>query len=154
MKKADVITSFVLLVLSGYVIRESWLMPPSATFGPGPGFLPFWLGVLLAVLALILLVAAWRRRATTEKDVHSPFPGGRALLSVGLVLLGLALYTLLMEWLGFLVDTFLFVSYLLRVVEKERWSMTFLTAILTTAALYAIFQLLLTITLPRNMFGF
>jgi hypothetical protein len=153
MKKADVITGFVLLVLSGYVIRESWLMPQSATFGPGPGFLPFWLGVLLAALALILLITTWRRR-TTEKDGQSPFPGGRALLSVGLVLLGLALYTLLMEWLGFLVDTFLFVSYLLRVVEKERWPMTFMTAILTTAALYAIFQLLLTITLPRNMFGF
>ena len=153
MKKADVITSFVLLVLSGYVIRESWVMPPSATFGPGPGFLPLWLGVLLAALALILLVTTWRRRAT-EKDGQSPFPGGRALLSVGMVLLGLALYTVLMEWLGFLVDTFLFVSYLLGVVEKERWPMTFLTAVLTTAALYAIFQLLLTITLPRNMFGF
>ena len=153
MKKADVITSFVLLVLSGYVIRESWLMPASATFGPGPGFLPLWLGVLLAALALILLVTAWRRRVT-EKDGHSPFPGGRALLSVGLVLLGLALYTVLMEWLGFLVDTFLFVAYLLGIVEKERWPMTFLTAILTTAALYVIFQLLLTITLPRNMFGF
>ena len=48
-------------------------MPPSATFGPGSGFLPFWLGVLLAVLATILFVSAWRRQATGRKT--RLFPG-------------------------------------------------------------------------------
>ena len=28
--------------------------------GPGPAFLPFWLGVVMAVLATLLLVQAWR----------------------------------------------------------------------------------------------
>lgn len=153
MKKADIITGFVLLVLSGYVMREAWLMPQSATFGPGPGFLPLWLGVLLAFLAVILLVTTWSRRAT-ENDRQSPFPGFKPLLSVASVILGLALYTLFMETLGFLVDTFLFVVYLLGVVERERWPMTLMIAASTTAALYLIFQVLLTITLPRNMFGF
>jgi cation transport ATPase len=85
MKKADLITGVVLLVLSGYVIREAWLMPPSATFGPGSGFLPFWLGVLLAVLAVILLATAWHREAT-EKDMKSPFPGAKALIAIGSVI--------------------------------------------------------------------
>jgi len=40
MKRADLITGIVLLVLSGYVIQEAWQMPPSATFAPGSGFLP------------------------------------------------------------------------------------------------------------------
>ena len=153
MKKADMITGFVLLVLSGYVIRESWLMPPSATFGPGPGFLPFWLGVLLAVLAAILLVRPGAAPAT-EKDGNPPFPAGKALFAIGAVLVGLAALHLADGGLGFLVDTFLFVAFLLGVVERERWRMTLLVAVLTTAALYIIFQVLLGITLPRNMFGF
>jgi len=153
MKKADVITGVVLLVLSGYVILEAWRMPPSATFGPGSGFLPFWLGVLLAVLAVILLGTAWRREAT-EKGRKSPFPGTKALISIGSVLASLAAYIVLLEVLGFLMDTFLYVAFLLGVVEREKWLMTLLVAVSTTAGLYLIFQVLLGITLPSNMFGF
>ena len=152
MKKADLITGVVLLVLSGYVIREAWLMPPSATFGPGSGFLPFWLGVLLAVLAVILLVTA-RRRPATEKDGKSPFPGPQALITIGSVLGGLAAYIVLLEILGFLADTFLYVAFLLGVVEREKWFITLLVAASTTVGLYLIFQVLLGITLPSNMFG-
>jgi putative tricarboxylic transport membrane protein len=152
MKKADLITGIVLLVLSGYVIQESWRMPQSATFGPGVGFLPLWLGVLLAVLAVVLIAGAWRR----PKDANdkSPFPAKKALISVGLVMAGLGGYILLMEWLGYIVNTILLVVFLLKVVEKEPWTMTLLVAVLTTASLYIIFQVLLGITLPTNQFGF
>jgi putative tricarboxylic transport membrane protein len=153
MKKADLITGVILLVISGYVIQEAWRMPPSATFGPGSGFLPFWLGVLLTVLAVILLATAWRRQAT-EKDSKSPFPRKRALIAIGSVLGGLAVYIVLIEVLGYLVDTFLYVAFLLGIVERERWPMTVGVAVLTTAGLYLIFQVLLGITLPSNMFGF
>ena len=153
MKKADLITGVILLVISGYVIQEALRMPPSATFGPGSGFLPFWLGVLLTVLAVILLATAWRRQAT-EKDSKSPFPGKRALIAIGSVLGGLAVYIVLIEVLGYLVDTFLYVAFLLGIVERERWPMTVGVAVLTTAGLYIIFRVLLGITLPSNMFGF
>ncbi len=152
MKKADLITGFVLLALSGYVIWESLQMPQSATFGPGVGFLPFWLGALLAVLALILLVNAWRRPEDPQE--RPPFPGKKALISVSLVLAGLAAYIILMEWLGFVVNTVLLVTFLLKGVERERWPMTLLIAVLTTAALYIIFRVLLGIKLPANFLGF
>jgi putative tricarboxylic transport membrane protein len=152
MKKADLITGVVLLVLSGGVIWQAWMMPPSATFGPGSGFLPFWIGLILALLAAILLVSAWRRKAEGT-DAVSPFPGGKALLAITGVLGGLAAYIMLIEVLGFLADTFLYVTFLLRVVERERWPMTLAVAVATTAGLFIVFQVLLGITLPSNMFG-
>jgi len=153
MKKADLITGIVLLALSGYVIQEAWRMPPSGTFGPGSGFLPFWVGVLLTLLAVILLATAWRRQAT-EKDSKSPFPGKRALIAITAVLGGLAVYIVLIEVLGYLVDTFLYVTFLMGIVEREKWPRTLGVAVLTTAGLYLIFQVLLGITLPSNTFGF
>lgn len=153
MKKADLIAGVVLLVLSGCLIQEAWRMPASGTFGPGPGFFPFWLGVIMASLATILLATAWRRRATA-KDGVSPFPGKKALIAIGSVLAGLAAYISLIEVLGFLMDTFLYVAFLLGVVENERWPRTLLVAVSTTAGLYLVFQILLGITLPSNMFGF
>ena len=153
MKKADLITGIVLLVLSGYVIQEAWQMPPSASFGPGSGFLSLWLGVVLAVFATILFVSAWHRQAT-EKDSEPVFPGKQALLAITLVLVGLAGYILLIEVLGYLVDTFLFIVFLMKVVEREKWPLTLMVAVITTAALFITFQFLLQITLPSNMFGF
>jgi putative tricarboxylic transport membrane protein len=153
MKKAEMITGVVLLALSGLVIWESWQMPPSATFGPGAGFLPFWLGVLLAVLATILFVSAWRRQAT-EQDTASIFPGKQALFAITAVMAGLAGYILLIDVLGYLLDTFLFVVFLVKAVEHEKWPLTLKVAIVTTAGLFITFQILLKITLPSNMFGF
>jgi putative tricarboxylic transport membrane protein len=146
-------TGVVLLALSGFVIQETWRMPSSATFGPGPAFLPFWLSVLLAVFAMILFVSAWRRQAT-EKDNNSIFPGKQALLAITLVLVGLAVYILLIEVLGYLADTFLFIVFLMKAVEREKWPLTLMVAVSTTAVLFITFQFLLRITLPSNMFGF
>jgi putative tricarboxylic transport membrane protein len=153
MKKAEMITGVFLWILSGSVMWGASLMPPSASFGPGAGFLPFWLGVLLAVLATILFISAWRRQGT-EKDRASIFPGKQALLTVVLVMSGLAGYILLIEVLGYLVDTFLFVLFLVKVVEREKWPLTLEVAAGTTVGLFLVFQVLLRITLPSNMFGF
>jgi putative tricarboxylic transport membrane protein len=152
MKKADLITGVVLLVLSGLAIWGASQMPPSATFGPGAGFLPFWLGVLLAVLATILFVSAWRRQAT-EKDSKPVFPGKQALFTITSTLVGLAGYILLIEVLGYLLDTFLFIVFLMKAVEHEKWPLTLMVAAGTTVVLFLTFQILLKITLPSNMFG-
>lgn len=152
MKKADLITGIVLLILSGYVIYEATMMPPSGTFGPGSGFFPFWLGIILAVLALILMVGA-ALRTQGEEDAH-PFPAWSTMAIVGKILGGLILFAVLMETVGFTVNTLLFVTYLMKVVQKERWSQTIVIAVATTACLFIVFQLLLGITLPKNEFGF
>jgi putative tricarboxylic transport membrane protein len=152
MKKADMITAVVLLAFSGYVMQESWRMPPSATFGPSAGFLPLWLGVLLAVLAAILLISSWSRQ-TKKKDSEPIFPAKKALLAITLVIVGLAGYILLIEVLGYVVDTFLFIMFLMKVVEREKWPLTLMIAVGTTAVLFLTFQVLLQITLPSNMFG-
>jgi putative tricarboxylic transport membrane protein len=127
-------------------------MPASMTFGPGSGFLPFWLGIVMAVLAAILIVASWVSK--TDPQEKPPFPGGKALMRVTLVMAGLGGYIFLMEILGFLLNTFAFVAYLMLAVEREKLKLTMLVALFTTAGLYLIFQVLLGITLPKNMFGF
>lgn len=153
MKKVDMISAVVLLCLAGYIIWEAGQMPPSATFGPGPGFFPFWVGAIMAALASVLLGKAWLRQAAT--DEKPPFPRNRrAILSIGAVLAGLAIYIELLEPLGFLTDTFLYVTFLLAVVQREKWGRALVVSVLTTGGLYTVFQVLLGITLPSNMLGF
>ena len=152
MRRADQVTGVIVLLFSILLMVGSWRMPPSATFGPGAGFLPFWLGALLAVLSIILVLYSSRQPVIpANKPV---FPGGRTLLTLGAVIAGLAVYILLLEVLGFLVGTGLLTAFLLGVVEREKWSTTILVAVLNSAGLYLVFQVLLGVNLPANRFGF
>ncbi len=127
-------------------------MPPSATFGPGAGFLPFWLGALLALLSLLLIVDTFRRSVVpAPKPV---FPSGKMLLTLCAAMASLAVYILTLEILGFLLGTGLLTAFLLGVVEREKWYTTILVAVLNSAGLYLVFQILLGVNLPTNRFGF
>lgn len=150
MGRADQAAGIVVLIFSLAVIEGARRMPESATFGPGPGFLPFWLGVALAVLAVLQIVGGWRR---SEPDGRV-FPGAAGLLPVALTLAGLAAYILLLERLGFMLATGLLVAFLLGVVERERWWVALGIGALNALALYVIFYRLLGVSLPRNPFGF
>jgi putative tricarboxylic transport membrane protein len=152
MRRADQVTGVIVLLFSILLMVGSWRMPPSATFGPGAGFLPFWCGALLAILSIILVLSASRKSLVpAPKRV---FPGRRALMTLGGVIASLAVYILTLEILGFLVGTGLLTAFLLGVVEREKWSTTVVVAVLNSVGLYLVFQVLLGVSLPTNRFGF
>jgi putative tricarboxylic transport membrane protein len=152
MRRADKITGIIMLIFGVAVMEGGRRMPPSNTFGPGAGFLPFWLGVAMALLALLLFVNAVREKSDAAD--RSPFPDTSALVSIGLTVVSLAVYNLLIEPLGFLISTVLLSGFLLRVVEGERWPATTLVAVGNAIGLYIIFQVLLGVGLPKNALGF
>jgi putative tricarboxylic transport membrane protein len=157
MKRANQITGIVLLIFSGYVIMASMQMPlrqitGRTSFAPSTGFLPMWLGVLMAVLSVLLIVNATLQQAdSTRKEV---FPRGRALLAVVLFLAGLAAYIALLEVLGYLSATALLTAFLLLFVMQAGWKTTLLVAVSASIVLFVIFHVLLHVDLPKNMFGF
>lgn len=152
MRRADQITGVIVLIFSLAVIEGARRMPPSGTFGPGAGFLPFWLGVAMAILSIILLVNATRE--PTQASGRSPFPKGAAVLSILEAVGALAAFIFLLEILGFLLAIALLTAFLLRVVERERWLTTVLVAVANAAGLYVVFQILLGVSLPKNILGF
>ncbi len=152
MRRADQVTGIVLFVFSLVLMEGSRRLPPSATFGPGAGFLPFWLGALMAALSLVLLVTASRRPAGPPG--RAVLPGREALIPVGATVGSLAVYILLLERLGFLLATALLTAFLLGVVERERWGTTLAVAVLNAIGLYLVFRVLLGVSLPKNPLGF
>lgn len=152
MTRLDKITAIFLFILSALIIWETSKMELYAEFGPGYGFLPFWLGVLLAILSIVLYVEAWRRPAAD--DAASPFPPRPALQVVTIALVLVAVFAFVLEIVGYLVDTLAFTFIMLTVVEKETWRHAAIFSVAFTVALYVLFQLWLGIRLPKNMFGF
>jgi putative tricarboxylic transport membrane protein len=152
MRRADQITGILMFLFGAVVMEGARRMPPSGTFGPGAGFLPFWLGAAMAVLSVILLTNATREPA--QAGGRAPFPTGRKLLPLIETALGLAAFILLLEWLGFLLSTALLTAFLLKAVEREGWVTTGIVAVANAGALYVVFQILLGVNLPKSILGF
>ena len=119
---------------------------------PGPGFLPFWAGVLLAVMSAILLIKTFFQKKHEKSE--SFFPEHDSWKRVCMVVSSLIVYNLLLQYLGFILITFFFVAFLVKCVFPQTWLRTLVTAALSTAGAQLIFVNLLEINFPKGLLGF
>jgi phosphatidylglycerophosphate synthase len=119
---------------------------------PGPGFLFFWVNIVLAIMSLVVLIRAWARK---KGEGPQPAIFGRQNVSkIIFVLISLFLYALLMETVGFVPVTLLLFVFLLGIVEKKKWYYTVFVSIVVTVVSYLIFETWLQSQLPKGLLGF
>jgi len=64
------------------------------------------------------------------------------------------IYALILEWLGFVISTVLFLAFLLQSIEAKRWVVVVLVSVGSSLLTYALFELWLHARLPKGIFGF
>ena len=120
---------------------------------PGPGFLPFITGAILASLAFVVFLQS-RAAKKAEEKAKPFFVDKKHAWKPTLVLLGLFAYAVGMDYLGFLVSTTIFLAFLLWAVAAQRWYIVVFGSILASATSYIIFEILLNSPLPKGIFEF
>ena len=80
-------------------------------------------------------------------------PRGEAFRRILIVLGALCLYVLLLEPLGFLLTTFLFMVLVLR-LEPRSWLFIVPSAIGATLFFFVLFKVLLRVPLPSGLLGY
>lgn len=153
MKRADRIFAFICLVLSCWLVIESFNYDYTTDYTPGPGFLPFWLGICLGLLSLFLLFDSIRRRDGKEEGKETKMPAGKALLRLGLILLITAGLVFFMMKIGFVLAAFVFIGLILIVLEKYTILKGVLYSVVLSAALFLIFRYWLNVDLPKGWWG-
>jgi hypothetical protein len=150
MRRADRITGLLLLAFGASFAVGARQFPYSTPNGPGSGFLPFWLGLVMAALALMLLVSAMR--ATDPGPAW--LPSGRPLVRIGVVVVATALFVALMGVVGMALGTALFLVGLLRFLEGHGWGVTLSVAAGTALVNWLIFSYWLGVPFPVSVLGF
>jgi putative tricarboxylic transport membrane protein len=118
-------------------------------YGPGPGFMVFWLGVAFIVLGLALLAqVTFRPNASDSFSVPGKHEGSQLLL----VMLGLFGFVFLADKIGFILCLEFLFLYLLLVVERKRLRFSLGISTLFTLSFLAIFELGLKLRLPPGLF--
>ncbi len=143
----DLISGFFWLAVAVYFSVEGFMSLKLGTLRePGPGFFPFLGGVVLGLLSLVHLLKSLKNRDTLSL---SGLKSAKFLLAIGATLA----YLLLLEKIGFVTITFLFLLLLFR-SEHKGWVVGTAFALAGAVSSYALFNLWLKTQLPAGPFGF
>ncbi|MGE5604162.1 MAG: tripartite tricarboxylate transporter TctB family protein [Bacteroidota bacterium] len=145
MKKWERIAA-VVLILAGIGAAFGALEIGFGSFmSPGPGFLPFWLSIVLAIISTVYLII------NLGSDAKVKLWPGKTWFRPLVAIVVMFTYGYLMKWFGFCTATLvLFVTWM-TVVAKEKWSTVALVSILTTGIAYLLFEVFLKVPLPKGI---
>ncbi len=147
----DKIADLFFVLLSIYVCIESYRLGLGAFSNPKAGLFPFISGILLGFFSALgffdktPLREAFRDAGNTirlwklKKTIYT--------------LIVLFAYAFFLKSLGFVLCTFLLVFFIYEVLEPKRLKTAILVAVLSTAASYFIFQVVIKAQLPTGFLG-
>lgn len=152
MKRGWQAATGALIIVFGFFAFESFQLSLRDALGPGPGFFPFWLGLLGAALAVFLLTQLHLNRVDlgTEALVFDRAGVRNAVL----VLVGLIVATALLDVVGFRLSMLLLIPYLLVVLGARNRVAVGVCAVAGSFGVYYVFFDLLKVPLPAGIFGF
>lgn len=152
MKTADRISAVFWIVFASIAVEQSYRLGLGSLGQPGPGFLYFWTGILLVVLSLLILIKTFVHNEEDEPD-ESIF-AGIDYTKIIVVSLAVFLYALLLDFLGFILATFLLFVSILGLVERKSWHFTITSSLLVAIVSYLIFHTWLGTQLPKGLLNF
>ncbi len=116
---------------------------------PGPGSLPFAVGLICIGLSLVVFVQALIKESVPSTKF---FPQQNNLIKLALSLVAIVGYGLLLKSLGFVLTSFLFLLFVLALICREKWVITLSFSLLTAVLSYILFTAL-KVELPQGILG-
>ncbi len=143
----------VVLILFGLFMAQQCLRYKFYTpMGPGPGFFPLFVSLLIAFLGAAMLFQATFR-------VSDPMPSGffatpSGYLRIGAIIVAFVAVVLFMEGLGFRLTMLGFLVFLLSTLGRQNVLVTGLVSLAGSFGTYYLFVKWLDVPLPTGIFGF
>ncbi len=151
MKRVYQIAGLVLLLFSIYVGLESLSLKYYTSLGPGPGFFPLWLAIIMGTLSVLMLYHA---TFSESEPLPSDFFASKAgYFRAGAVCASMIWIVITMPLLGFRISmVVLFLWLQLTLGRVNPFVMVVVAALGSWGAFWA-FDNMLNVPLPVGMFG-
>ena len=145
---ANLLAGIVVLLFGSVVTYFASQLPYRGEYGPGPGFLPLWIGIVLIGCAIAAILKAVGQ-VDREKERFIQ-PKTRQVASVFVTLI---VTFLLVRVVGLSLGLALFTGFTMRAAGKHSWILCIVMAVVTTAVVRVIFGVMLDIPLPKGVVG-
>jgi putative tricarboxylic transport membrane protein len=131
---------------------------PSLEIGDplGPRAFPYLIGAGLLVSAawLLLEIIQAQKAAQPAPESEAAQSGDhRHLVLIAAVVVWMAIYFAVFEWLGFLLATPIFLLVLMAYLNRGKWLANVSTVIVFTVGTYALFSKVLGVSLAKGLLG-
>ena len=145
MRTADVITAAVLMLLGGVVLYDAVRLGIGwGTSGPGSGFFPFWLALIMVGTCAAILVQSARRTSPR------PFVTRAAAAPVLAVLGPAAGMVVLTQVIGLYVASALYLGVYMRWIGRHPWPVTLGLAVAIPVFTFVIFERWFLVPMPKG----
>jgi len=119
---------------------------------PGPGLFPFYLALVFSLVSLALILRSLQPGASEPVAAQVSAKPLRTEKVVA-TLLGLIVYAFALEWLGFLIATFILMLFLFKAVDPLAWPAAIGGSLATSLLSYVVFKMWLQLSLPAGLLG-
>ena len=138
--------------LSVFAMVHSLSLGLKGITGPGPGLMPFLVGLLLLLTSIYLLVTSFLKRQEGD-TLREERQSNVSLGKLTLVVASLLAYAVFMERLGFLITTTLLLITLLKGMGSKKWSSVVMASVSISLITYFAFTYL-RLRLPMGILRF
>lgn len=150
MHRAETIFAVLLVLFALTLIPQLLRLPTGWTpIGPGSGFFPLWLTVLVVLQAVIILVRSLRAPAPAGRD--APFVERQAYRPLLVVFLPILAVIALLRYLGIYIGGALYLAGYMIFVGRQHWTTVALVSVLIPLALFFIFERWFLLPLPKGI---
>jgi putative tricarboxylic transport membrane protein len=148
--RRDIVAAIIFAAFGFFVIQQASQLDYISEHGPGPGFIPFWLGVVAALLALLLIYTTVRGARAADLKKTSARETAKIFITWAALMVSVAL----LKSLGFLLSFALLTVFLIYVIERRSFIRAATVGIGSAAGFYLVFQMALGLSLPKGPWGF
>lgn len=154
MKKSWQIASLVFVFLSLFVLIHSFSYPYTDRLGPGPGFFPFWMGLITGALSLALfLQTTFSKSESGKEEKQFFFPNREGGFRIAIILISLAMVVVFLNPLGFRLSLLIFLFFLPLFLGVRNWLVIPVLAVAGSFGVFHVFYYWLKLPLPIGIFG-
>jgi len=152
MRKAWQYMSLLFVGLSILVLVHTFAYPYHDRLGPGPGFFPFWMALIMGGLSGGLFFQTLRTMKGGE-GISVLLPDREGLFRVLMILVSLSAVVGLLDFLGFRLVMLLFLFFLPWGLGLRRWLGIIIFALLGSFGVFHVFYYWLKVPLPIGVWG-
>jgi putative tricarboxylic transport membrane protein len=153
-RSVKICCSLFWLLFSAVMSREAFRLPMGEMRDPGAGFFPLLIALVTGLLALIALIQSLRAKKEKDEALATRSAERFRWWNLVVIIVALIAYTLTLTTLGFMINTFLFMLVLLKVIDPQGWTKAILAAVITAVTSDLFFNVLLQAQIPSGILGF